>query len=147
MRLESTDIKSFLWLPGDARGPATRLILALSGQDRADLMDLLAAVRRADQRRESDQVTDQERRVLVGPRLPRWQVDRYRRAASASGQSLYRWATDALEQHLADKTGCNWCIGYCPDVTGDPYSNYRHCPMCGRHLRDAQEGGHSRGTE
>lgn len=30
--------------------------------------------------------------------------------------------------------GCGWCEGFCPCVTGDPYCDYRFCPMCGREL-------------
>lgn len=30
--------------------------------------------------------------------------------------------------------GCNWCIWFCPGVTGDPHWYYRFCPICGRPL-------------
>ncbi len=30
--------------------------------------------------------------------------------------------------------GCEWCIGFSPQVTGDLYSDYKFCPMCGRKL-------------
>ena len=30
--------------------------------------------------------------------------------------------------------GCKWCIGFSPQVTGDLYSDYKFCPMCGRAL-------------
>lgn len=103
MRVSRTEMMSFLELPEPAREPAMRLILKLQGQNRETLMDLLAAVRRDRQRYESDSTTDPERRVLVGPRLPRRMVDRYRVAAKEKGQSLYRWATEALEEHLANQ--------------------------------------------
>lgn len=33
--------------------------------------------------------------------------------------------------------GCEWCIGFSPEVTGDPYWDYRFCPKCGRPLTEA----------
>ena len=44
-------------------------------------------------------------------------------------------AIDKLQSELNRIRGCDWCIGFCPDVTGDPYADYRYCPMCGRELR------------
>lgn len=32
--------------------------------------------------------------------------------------------------------GCNWCTGHCTDVTGDPFCDYRFCPICGRPLTE-----------
>lgn len=32
--------------------------------------------------------------------------------------------------------GCEWCIGFCPNVTGDPHWNYKFCPMCSRPLTE-----------
>lgn len=104
MRLMKTEMLSFLELPKEAQGPAMRLVLALQKKEDKDaLFDLLAAVRRDRQRYESDKGTDPERRILVGPRLPRRMVDRYRAAAARQGVSLYRWSTDALESHLMEQ--------------------------------------------
>lgn len=43
----------------------------------------------------------------------------------------------ALQEREERSKGCEWCIGFCPDVTGDPYADYRCCPMCGRKLKGA----------
>ena len=32
--------------------------------------------------------------------------------------------------------GCKWCMGFCPEVTGDPNWDYKFCPMCGRPLTE-----------
>lgn len=32
--------------------------------------------------------------------------------------------------------GCEWCTGFCPEVTGDPHWNYKFCPMCSRPLTE-----------
>lgn len=61
----------------------------------------LDALRKQLEKRRRDQETDLEKRVLVGPRLPRWMVNRYRRAARRQGMSLYQWSTLALEEYLA----------------------------------------------
>lgn len=100
MLIRTAEFAGLLDLPEAAQAPAGWLLVNLKGEDRAALLKLLGAVRRAEQRRESDRDTDTERRILVGPRLPRWMVDRYREAAQERGQSLYRWATEALEAHL-----------------------------------------------
>lgn len=47
----------------------------------------------------------------------------------------------ALQERIDRKKGCEWCIGFCPDVTGDPYADCRFCPMCGRKLKTAMPGG------
>ena len=57
---------------------------------------LLESGRRRRQRRESDAKTDHERRLLVGPRLPREVAEKYREAAQARNISLYEWASQAL---------------------------------------------------
>lgn len=101
MHLKRAEMMAFLELPTTARAPASRIFLALGDEERADLLYLLQTLRRDRQRYESDSTTDPERRILVGPRLPRHMVDRYRAAAAEKGQSLYRWATEALEDHLA----------------------------------------------
>lgn len=104
MRLKMAEKRAVLELPRAARDPAERVFMALEGGGRADLLYLLQTLRRDRQRYESDHTTDPERRILVGPRLPRRMVDRYRVAATKKGQSLYRWATEALEEHLAAQT-------------------------------------------
>ena len=52
-------------------------------------------------------------------------------------------ALDALRAQQTPATldrsrweGCNWCIGFCPGVTGDPHWYYRFCPICGRLLTE-----------
>ena len=92
-------------LPPDAVAPAQWLLASLEGQDLDAMGDLLDALERHRNRRRREQDQDVERRVLVGPRLPRWMVERYRADARARGQSLYQWATEALEAHL--KGGSN----------------------------------------
>ena len=87
-------------IPTEGQAQFERLVESLQGQDLDDLLNLMAAVCRADQQYRSNKIRDPERRILVGPRLPRWMVDRYRRAAKDQGISLYKWATDALEEHL-----------------------------------------------
>lgn len=32
--------------------------------------------------------------------------------------------------------GCRWCIGLCPEVTGDPRWDYRFCPKCAHTLTE-----------
>ena len=32
--------------------------------------------------------------------------------------------------------GCYWCVGFCPEVTGDPHWDYRFCPHCGHPLTE-----------
>lgn len=32
--------------------------------------------------------------------------------------------------------GCDWCTGFCPEVTGDKHWDYRFCPKCGRPLTE-----------
>lgn len=50
----------------------------------------------------------------------------------------------ALQERIDRKKGCEWCIGFCPDVTGDPYADCRFCPMCGHKLKTAMPGGGGR---
>jgi len=45
-------------------------------------------------------------------------------------------AITALQEREERSKGCEWCIGFCPDVTGDPYADYRYCHMCGRKLKE-----------
>jgi len=62
------------------------------------LISLAQARRRTVQRAESDAITDQGRRILVGARLPRVQAEKYRTCASLHGLSLYRFVCNALER-------------------------------------------------
>lgn len=76
---------------------AARVLLfaARSRKETAAISTLLTAGRERKQRRKADSAA----RVLVGPRLPRHIVDKYRAAAEEKGQSLYQWAADALAAH------------------------------------------------
>ena len=70
-----------------------------AGQVRPGLLVRLAqARRRTCQRADSDAVTDQARRLLVGTRLPREPAEKYRQCASSHGLSLYRFVSNALER-------------------------------------------------
>lgn len=73
----------------------------------------------------------------------------YQRGGKADGLSIHRikeasrMAIAALraQQTLAklDRSrweGCHWCVGFCPEVTGDPHWDYRYCPICGRPLTE-----------
>lgn len=53
-------------------------------------------------------------------------------------------AIAALQERIDREKGCEWCIGFCPDVTGDPYADCWFCPMCGRKLKTAMPGGGGR---
>lgn len=66
---------------------------------REALVDLILNLDRQRRRSESDARTDRERRVLIGARLPRDVVGRYRLAADRCGQSLYAWVSDALKYY------------------------------------------------
>lgn len=92
--------------PEDVRRAA--LLLYQWAGDRAQveaISQTLTDGRRARQRRESDQRTDHERRLLVGPRLPRETAERYRAAAQARHLSLYAWAAQALAAQYAKDMG------------------------------------------
>ena len=47
-------------------------------------------------------------------------------------------ALSTLREKAERSKGCNWCEGFCPDVTGDPYADYSFCPMCGRELKGGE---------
>lgn len=66
----------------------------------AFLERLVLARRRAHFKALSDAETDARRRTLVGARLPRETVERYRECASAHGLSLYAFASSALEREF-----------------------------------------------
>ncbi len=57
-----------------------------------------AAARRA--RRRAYQAKDNERRTLVGARLPRETAERVKDAARAERVSVYRWVSDAIDRAL-----------------------------------------------
>lgn len=74
------------------------LIDALAAGQRDLVTALVLARRRTQQRRDSDSETDVSRRLLVGARLPRQTVERYRECAFEHGLSLYAFASSALER-------------------------------------------------
>lgn len=57
------------------------------------------AVDRTEQRRLSDQKTDQDRRRLVGARVPVYAANRYTALAAEMKISLYQLVCDALEDY------------------------------------------------
>ncbi len=57
------------------------------------------AADRTEYRRLSDQATDQDRRRLIGARVPVYDADRYKALAAAAKMSLYRFVYDALERY------------------------------------------------
>lgn len=102
--------------------------MAFSVEERAALMDALQAAyssglvdvvtslealalarRRAQQRRDSDAVTDLGRRLTVSTRLPRALAEKYRACAHSHGLSLYRFVCNALEREYAKLTKSNKC--------------------------------------
>lgn len=58
---------------------------------------IIRAAARGHAKRPQDKANDHAARTLVGARLPREDVDRYRAAAAEEGVSLYRWTATALE--------------------------------------------------
>ena len=66
--------------------------------------------------------------------------DRFRRADACEAVLLIIAALRAQQTPATlDRSrweGCNWCIGFCPGVTGDPHWYYRFCPICGRLLTE-----------
>lgn len=103
---------------------------------REALVDLILNLDRQRRRSESDARTDRERRVLIGARLPRDVVGRYRLAADRCGQSLYAWVASALAAHAARTS---------PQEGGAPRAAARSAPPggsaaapgCGRALQGA----------
>lgn len=59
--------------------------------------DMVQAATRTHAKRAQDAASDHARRCLIGARLPREEVDRYRTAAAKEGVSLYRWTAYALQ--------------------------------------------------
>ena len=68
---------------------------------RAAALDVVADVvqitHRTTTKAAQDAAADHARRCLIGARLPREEVDRYRAAAAKEGVSLYRWTASALQ--------------------------------------------------
>lgn len=101
---------------------------------REALVDLILNLDRQRRRSESDARTDRERRVLIGARLPRDVVGRYRLAADRCGQSLYAWVADALAAHAARTSPQNHGEGGAPRAFARfaPPGGFAAAPGCGR---------------
>ena len=98
MRLTRAEETALRELPRDAQSAAIDLLTKLPRSQKHDLLSVLVAARRHDQRRESDRATDSARRLTIGARLPREEAERYRTAARAKGMSLYSWVRQACEE-------------------------------------------------
>ena len=88
----------------NALAQAYRIALAETDQERqGQLVQALdgvsKAVDRTEQRRLSDQKTDQDRRRLVGARVPVYTANRYTALAAEMKLSLYQLVCDALEDY------------------------------------------------
>lgn len=69
---------------------------------------------------------------------------RYQNKQKLDTEDAMYHAITMLQERIDREKGCEWCIGFCPDVTGDPYADCRFCPMCGRKLKTAMPGGGGR---
>lgn len=99
-------IRALQEAPEEVKRAALRLMMnARCKEDAAAVTTILIASRRKQQRRESDRRTDHERRLLVGPRLPRETAEKYRAAAEARHLSLYAWASMAMAAQYAKDMG------------------------------------------
>lgn len=100
MRRIDTEMDAILGITStDARDKAVALMIRMADpDDRKLFIDLMCSLRRAEQRRRSDKVTDPERRILVGARIPRWLADQYREQARRSKRSLYAWCCEAFRE-------------------------------------------------
>lgn len=98
MKFTRAEEKALRELPRSAQGPAIDLLTKLPGTQKHDLLSVLVAARRHDQRRNSDRATDSARRLTIGARLPREEAEKYRAAARAKGMSLYSWVRQACEE-------------------------------------------------
>ena len=73
----------------------------LSDQEILYLIDgVLRTFARQQRKKESDERTDAQRKILVGARVPREFAERCRAKAKAQGKSLYRCTVEALERNL-----------------------------------------------
>lgn len=93
-----TDILALIeGLPVDERRAASGALKVVRGTPGEDaLCDVLAARRRTEQRRQSDRLTDSQRRRLVGARVSRAVAEMCKDAAANCGLSLNAWTTRAL---------------------------------------------------
>lgn len=92
-------------LPPAARAAMAELAPQLDATGRERLDELAVAMRRRNQQRESDRITDQNRRTLVGAHVPRKKAEFYKQLAKAKGISLHQWVLYALEEKAARQTG------------------------------------------
>ena len=83
-------------LPPAARAAMAELAPQLDATGRERLDELAVAMRRRNQQRESDRITDQNRRTLVGAHVPRYIAEEYKELAAEKGVSLHQWVLDAL---------------------------------------------------
>lgn len=94
----STQIRAVADVPKDARADVIALITGIDNPRlKESLIRVLASCRRDRMKRNSDRVTDRNRRTLVGAHLPRWRVDQYKALAEGAHMSLHAWVTTALE--------------------------------------------------
>lgn len=61
------------------------------------IADVVQITHRTTTKTAQDAASDHARRCLIGARLPREEVERYRAAAAKEGVSLYRWTASALQ--------------------------------------------------
>lgn len=61
------------------------------------IADVVQITHRTTTKAAQDAASDHARRCLIGARLPREEVERYRAAAAKEEVSLYRWTTSALQ--------------------------------------------------
>lgn len=93
-----TKIRAVADVPSDARDDVIRLITGIDDPKlKASLIRVLGACRRDRMKRNSDRITDRNRRTLAGAHLPRWRVDQYKTLAKEAHMSLHAWVTTALE--------------------------------------------------
>lgn len=107
MKMTAAEEKALRELPRDAQQAAIDLLVKLPGSQKHDLLSVLVAARRHEQRRTSDRYTDGVRRLTIGARLPRETAERYRAAAKAKGLSLYSWVWQACEEKYRRELGRN----------------------------------------
>lgn len=102
---EQTVTDALSQLPPEAREAAADLALQLDAAGRERLEEIAVAVRRRNQRRESDRITDKNRRTLVGAHVPRKKADFYKELADEKDMSLHKWVYYALEEKAARQRG------------------------------------------
>ena len=92
-------------LPPAARAAMAELAPQLDATGRERLDELAVAMRRRNQQRESDRITDQNRRTLVGAHVPRKKAEYYKELAAEKDMSLHMWVYYALEEKAARQRG------------------------------------------